>query len=222
MKEGCFYAYYKPSFLNGYHSFTEKDVNFTLLQAVEGVARDEFTFTPETLGEGWEKELKENEGQVTAEMQRKHFQNAFTRSYDVEFVFNPSMSEFKRKISVKGAAKKPVLLVYSKELYMSRFFSEFQNVLSKYEGMFDVYYTGDEKEASKYIYTGEFPEVLPIAVIYDPLERKMIGEKKQGAKKDEDWKHSYPMKYRSIIFMNKIEKDFKKMIEEFLDEKASH
>jgi len=46
MEPGKFYAYYKPSFVNGFEQYMEKDINFDYLQAYEGVCRDEFTVKP--------------------------------------------------------------------------------------------------------------------------------------------------------------------------------
>jgi len=43
MEPGKFYVYYKPSFVNGFEQYLEKDINFNFLQAFEGVCRDEFT-----------------------------------------------------------------------------------------------------------------------------------------------------------------------------------
>ncbi len=43
MEPGKFYVYYKPSFINGFEQYMEKDINFDFLQAFEGVCRDEFT-----------------------------------------------------------------------------------------------------------------------------------------------------------------------------------
>jgi len=55
---------------------------------------------------------------------------------------------------------------------MSRFVNEFKNVLKDYESLFDVFFTNDPEEASKYFYIGEFPEVLPFVTIIEPSDRK--------------------------------------------------
>lgn len=47
MEKGKFYVYYKPSFINGFENFIDKDIDFNYLQAFEGVCRDEFTLNPE-------------------------------------------------------------------------------------------------------------------------------------------------------------------------------
>lgn len=156
---------------------------------------------------------------MTAELNRKYFDSCFDRTYDVEFAFNPSMSDFRRKLRKEGSASKPILFLYSKQMYMSRYFPEFQNVLKQYEGMFDIFYTDDPEEAKKYLYIGEFPEVLPVAVIFDPLDRKPL----DGAVAEKPkFSESYPKKYRNLIFMNKIEKDLKKLLDDYLDEKSEH
>lgn len=46
MEPGKFYVYYKPSFINGFEQYMEKDINFNFLQAFEGVCRDDFTLNP--------------------------------------------------------------------------------------------------------------------------------------------------------------------------------
>lgn len=47
MTPGKFYCYYKPSFINGFEQYMDKDINFNYLQAYEGVCRDEFTINSE-------------------------------------------------------------------------------------------------------------------------------------------------------------------------------
>lgn len=47
MKPGKFYCYFKPSFINGYEQYIDKDINFNYLQAFEGICRDEFTLNEE-------------------------------------------------------------------------------------------------------------------------------------------------------------------------------
>ena len=42
MEKGKFYAYFKPSFINGFEQYLDKDINFYYLQAYEGTCRDEF------------------------------------------------------------------------------------------------------------------------------------------------------------------------------------
>ena len=47
MEKGKFYCYYKPSFINGFEMYIEKDINFPFLQALEGICRDEFSLKDE-------------------------------------------------------------------------------------------------------------------------------------------------------------------------------
>ena len=141
------------------------------------------------------------------------------------------MSEFREKFTKEGKGQKPILFIYSKEIYMSRFISDFKSVLKEYNGMFEIYYTDDAREASKYFYIGEFPEVLPFVTIIDPQDRKQVKldmtneEKAEGNKnKSEDisWEKSYPKKYRELIMPSRVDKDLKKLIESYLDEKSTH
>lgn len=71
MQEGKIYAYYRPSFINGFEGFVDKDIYFELLQAVEGVARDQLTFLG--LNEEVMKEIDNSDGLVTPEIARKYF-----------------------------------------------------------------------------------------------------------------------------------------------------
>lgn len=102
MESGKFYAFYKPSFVNGFEGFIDKDIYYELLQAIEKVARDELTFTG--LTEECQKELKASSGLITESIARRYFNEVFDTTYNVEFLFNPSLSSFKRKISVEGEA----------------------------------------------------------------------------------------------------------------------
>jgi len=42
MKQGMYYCYYKPSFLNGFSEVVGQDIDMPFLQAFEGMCRDEF------------------------------------------------------------------------------------------------------------------------------------------------------------------------------------
>jgi hypothetical protein len=70
--------------------------------------------------------------------------------------------------------EKPILFIYSPSMYMSRYVGEFKEVLREFNDVFDVYYTGDEKKASEYFYTKEFPEIIPYVVIVDPKKKKEL------------------------------------------------
>jgi hypothetical protein len=125
------------------------------------------------------------------------------------------MTEFRQKMTQEGKATRPMLFIYSKEMYMSRYISDFKAVLKNYNGMFDVFYTGDPEEAKKYFYIGEFPEVIPVVILIDPTDRKAIRmdlsleEKAEGStsketSKEAMWENTYPKKYRELVFMNSI------------------
>lgn len=47
MKEGNYYVYYKPTYINGFEQYLDKDIDFSYLQAYEGVCRDEFILNDE-------------------------------------------------------------------------------------------------------------------------------------------------------------------------------
>lgn len=82
------------------------------------------------------------------------------------------MKEFGRKFKYGKNADKPIMFIYSPALYMSRYIGEFKEVLKNYSDVFDLYYTGDEKLASRYFYTKEFPDIIPYVVIIDPKKKK--------------------------------------------------
>lgn len=48
------------------------------------------------------------------------------------------------KTESNDADQKPVIFVYSPQLYMSRYVNEFTAVLKQYQEVFDVYYCNDE------------------------------------------------------------------------------
>lgn len=141
------------------------------------------------------------------------------------------MSEFRNKITKEIKQEKPIIFIYSKDMYMSRFVNEFKQALKEYEGMFEVYFTNDKKEASKYFYLGEFPEVIPFVTIIEPNDRKQVKlhitevEKQKGKEAHPEpisFENSYPKKYRELILANDIEKNMKKLLENYLDEKTTH
>lgn len=61
---------------------------------------------------------------------------------------------------------------------MARYVSEFKAVLKDYLEVFDIYYTDDQKKASRYFYTKEFPDIIPYVVIIDPKKKKAIKSSK--------------------------------------------
>jgi len=143
MEPGHFYVYYKPSFINGFEQYIEKDINFNFLQALEGVCRDDFTPNVAYLqSEEFKTLLGASRGLQTERFAADIFDNCFSRTYNVEFAFNPNFKEFRKKL--KRGGNKPLLFVYSPPLYMSRYIGEFKEVLKNYTEVFDMYYTGDE------------------------------------------------------------------------------
>ena len=174
MEPGKFYAYYKPSFINGFEQYMEKDINFDYLQAYEGVCRDEFTVKPTYIdSDEFKTLLSSTRGIQTEKFAQEIFDQCFSRTFNVEFAFNPNFKEFRRKFkNADGKASKPIIFVYSPPLYMSRYIGEFKQVLQNYTEAFDIYYTGDQEKASQLFYTKEFPEIFPYVVIIDPKKRK--------------------------------------------------
>jgi hypothetical protein len=57
---------------------------------------------------------------------------------------------------------------------MSRYVPDFKEVLKNYLEVFEIYYTGDQEEASQLFYTKEFPEIFPYVVIVDTKKQKEL------------------------------------------------
>lgn len=76
------------------------------------------------------------------------FDECFKRTYNVEFIFNTDMSQF-RKAYKSGKLEKPILLIYWSEFIMSHYVDEFQKALSEYNDHFDIYFCSDEAEFKK-------------------------------------------------------------------------
>jgi hypothetical protein len=242
MEPGKFYVYYKPSFVNGFEGYMDKDINFNYLQAFEGVCRDDFIPNQEYIGsEEFKNLLSQSRGLQTEPFATEIFDQCFTRTYNVEFAFNPNFKEFRKKVR-NGKGSKPILFVYSPPMYMSRYIGEFKDVLRNYTEVFDIYYTGDQKEASTVFFTQELPDIFPYVVIIDPKKRKAVkrGEwqreiqaamkgaedtaeaVKEVVQSQLDESNSYVSKYRDVIYFSKIGKNLTKLIEKFIDGEKMH
>lgn len=175
MEPGKFYIYYKPSFINGFEQYMDKDINFNFLQAFEGVCRDEFQVIPAYVeSEEFKTFIGANKGLHTERFAKDIFDACFKRSYNVDFSVNPDFKEFRSKFKHPSSSQKPLLFIYSPAMYMSRYIGEFKEVLKNYREVFDIYYTDDESEASEIFFTKEFPEIFPYVVIVDPKKRKAV------------------------------------------------
>ena len=96
MHLGCFYKYYKPSWINGFDSPQGMDVDFNYLQAFEGICRDEFRALPHIINSAEiQKDMKEQNGISTDKLSKDIFDSVFKRTYTVEHVFNTDLNEFK-------------------------------------------------------------------------------------------------------------------------------
>ena len=224
MEPGKFYVYYKPSFINGFEQYMEKDINFDFLQAFEGVCRDEFTLNPAYMeSEEFKNLLSQYRGIQTEQFAIDIFDQCFTRTFNVEFTFNPNFKDFRKKFkNPESKATKPLLFIYSPPLYMCRYVGEFRSVLQQYNEVFDIYYTGDQEQASEVFYTKEFPDIFPYVVIVDPKKRKSLKSVAAVASDKKDNTNSYVHKYRELVYFNKIGKDLNKLIEKYLDGELHH
>ena len=124
MEPGHIYCYYKPTFINGFEQLHDSDINFNFLQALEGQCRDELTVKQGA------SQLLGADKLVTEEFVDRNFDKMFQSSYSVQWTFNPNMRQFKKKISGKKRADKPIILVYCMEELMSNISDSFKYAFS--------------------------------------------------------------------------------------------
>lgn len=53
------------------------------------------------------------------------FDSTFKRTYNVEFIFNTDMAEFRQKYKYGKGAEKPILFISWPEMFMSQYVSDF-------------------------------------------------------------------------------------------------
>jgi hypothetical protein len=221
MKPGRFYAYYKPSHINGFSQFMSHDINWDFIQAFEGHCRDELSFNAEST-------LKKSDI-VTHSLANQVFSQVFQReTKNVNFSMNPNMQRFKRILRDPKPTKeqKPVLFVYQPEvLSMIPNVDEINDALKEHQETFDIYYCKDEKVVKNLFYTRKLPDLMPFVMIIDPQQRIALreGRRKNGDKlqpKEERplEEGSYPFKTQGYIFLNSIKADLNKFIQQFLDD----
>lgn len=161
MRPGVFYCYYKPSYVNGFGQFQGQDIDFPYLQAFEGVCRDEF--------QPIESEVASTQAILNGQIADKVFDQCFKRTHNVQFTFNTDIkNSFKHKYKHGRDADKPILFILWPEMFMSQFIGEFDQVLRKYNDMFDVYYCSREDDAKPYFNTKIMPKELAHMYIIDP------------------------------------------------------
>lgn len=80
--------------MNGFGSYSGQDIDFSFLQACEGVCRDEFVPDVSYLTcEEYKKAVGDKP--MTEDIAKAVFDKCFKRSYNVQFLFNTDMKEFK-------------------------------------------------------------------------------------------------------------------------------
>lgn len=169
MKPGTFYCYYKPSYVNGFPQFVGQDVDFNYLQAFEGVCRDEFTpISHAIFSDDYQIELEKSNGLYTEKFSKELFDSCFKRSFNVEYIFNTDMDEFRQKLKNGTDSKKPILFILWKEMFMSVYIQEFQKVLRDLDNLFEVYFCDDDQFAAQFFNTKMMPLELPHIYIIEP------------------------------------------------------
>lgn len=151
MEPGIFYCYYKPSYINGYSPMQDQDIDYSYLQAFEGICRDEFHPIPDAFSSDFfQNKLMDNKGLYTHQFNSEVIDTCFKRSYFVSHMFNTDMRDFKAKYKYGKNATKPIIFILWTEMFMSNFAPDFQGVLRNYNEMFDVYFCSDEKKAAEF------------------------------------------------------------------------
>lgn len=222
-----YYAYFKPSYLNGFENLVDKDLNIEYLQAYEGICRDEFTPNFEFIqSEKFVEVIQKNELQFTQQLVDEHFDTAFQRTSNTQFIMNPNFES--RYLA--SDADIPQCFVYVPDEYMRKYVHEIKSAIEDYQEVFEFVYTNDYGVASRYLYVDEFPDVmpfflivdkskkLPIRRIEDPVIKKMsdIVVDSDQLKKGQDF---YYAKYKEPIFLSNMEKEIQKFLEKYLEGK---
>lgn len=110
-----FYAYFKPSYINGYESLVDKDLNIEYLQAFEGICRDEFTPNLDYISsDEFMEEISKHKNQFNEKLIHENFDSAFNRTNSTEFLMNPNFKS--RWLSQK--ADQPQWFIYIPDEYM--------------------------------------------------------------------------------------------------------
>lgn len=117
--------------------------------------------------------MKQN-GIQTQKISREWFDECFKRTYNVEFVFNTDVKEFRRKYKYGEGADKPILVIFWPEYFMSNMIDDFQKVLRNYNEVFDVFYFKDQQKANQYFETSKMPKEVPHLYIVDPKGLKAV------------------------------------------------
>jgi len=89
------------------------------------------------------------------------FDNAFKRSYSVEYIFNTDIEELKKKMKTPKPGQKPLLVIIWPEMLMSRYINEFSGAIKEYGEMFETYYIGDPSKVEHLLFTKTMPKELP-------------------------------------------------------------
>ena len=107
--------------------------------------------------------LADNGGVFTENFVDEHFDRMFRRTYNTQFLFNPHFrARFKEQ-----SVEKPQCFLYVPDMYMKKYVFELADVAKEYGEQFEFVFTSKEKEAMKYFYTREFPDVFPYVVVID-------------------------------------------------------
>lgn len=237
LEPNTYYSYFKPSYINGFENLVDKDLNIEYLQAFEGICRDEFQPNTDYISSNdFIKSIGENEMQFTEALVDEHFDKAFHRTTNTEFIMNPHFET--RWLS--GNAEIPQCFIYVPDQYMRKYIFEIKQAIQDYQGTFEFVYTNDYDMASKYLYLDEYPDVMPYFLIVDKTKKlpirsindppiKKFSEVVQDIEEGEnsplnDKKAAldpefYYAKYKHPIFLQGMVKEIENFLENYLEGK---
>lgn len=166
------------------------------------MCRDEFNPISDAIfSDDFQIELQKTNGLFTEKFCKEMFDSCFKRSFNVEYIFNTDMQEFKQKMKHGQDSKKPIMFILWKEMFMSVYIQEFHNALRDLDNLFDVYFCDDDQFASQFFNTKMMPLELPHIYIIEPNQKKeVIPRDGQSKPLTEENNNFYPKKYQNFIF----------------------
>ena len=174
MKPGVFYCYYKPSFINGFPDLEGQDMDLQYVQAFESLCRDEFTPLPEVFDSAdFQAALQDNGGLFTPSFCKEVFDQCFKRTFNVEYMFNTDMKEFKHKLESEDNDRLLMFILWN-DTFMGMNAKQFHKVLRDFNELFEVYYCNDDKVASEFFNTDLMPAEIPMIYIVDTKKRVKV------------------------------------------------
>lgn len=138
LQPNIFYAYFKPSCLNGHEALAGGDLDIEYLQAAEGICRDELTPKRDFISSAeFMEEIGQSQGVFTERLVLDSYDSAFNRTINTEFIMNP---DFEARFLSPDAGM-PQCFVYVPDQYMSAHMSVIKDAIKDYTGTFEFVFT---------------------------------------------------------------------------------